>query len=534
MAIPALREKTILLLIGILAVCADASPKSVIGYGWEFLAVTTEDVHRNRAKFAETGLDGVILPVDGKTADDALVRGRYLMTTNRFADADFAATVPLLREVTASAGLKESYAFTMLIPSKRVAWDDDAAWEAFAHNMAVVARTAKAGGLKGVVIDHEDYNKARQFNQYPTDPSGTWELARRRGRQVFGGLFAEMPEAKVLGFWMFSDSGVLWKAFLTGMLDVLPPTAKFVDGNENYGYQANAATDEFRRDVWYQVRQLRAYAAPENRVKYDTGLSVSFGMYLDSYVNEENPSYYFPPLGGSRVARLEDNFATAMRYADDLVWVYGEKGTFIDWDRKDDPKLQRPTWESRLPGLRRALRIAAGDGSAIDAEIASGALTNLIANAGCDPVPGKAVPVYGWSRLGEPAPDGIFGYAPDEGHAKPGALKLSGDGCFCLGGGGLVSGEFVYVRAWVKGGAGSVGFDWQSGKTRHWYLDRGGFTPTGRTENGWQEIFAHLRVPKGKDRLNINLSGRATPEAPLLFDDVGIFVKQRNSDTNIR
>jgi hypothetical protein len=59
--------------------------------------------------------------------------------------------------------------------------------------------------MKGVAIDHEDYFKARQFNRKTDDPQGVWEKARQRGREVFGGLFAEFPEAKVLGFWMFSD-----------------------------------------------------------------------------------------------------------------------------------------------------------------------------------------------------------------------------------------------------------------------------------------------------------------------------------------
>ena len=504
-----------------------AAQKSIVGYGWEFLETTTEDVHRNRAKFAATGLDGVILPVDGKRKDGRMVRGRDLMATVRFNAADFAATVPLLRDVTASEGLRESMALTWLIPPKRLAWDDDAAWKLVAHNMAVIARVAKKGGLKGLAIDHEDYYRARQFNFYPSDPLGTWELARKRGRQVFGAAFTEMPEAKVLSFWMFSDSGFLWRAFLNGMLDVLPPTAKFVEGTEDYGYQASAESDGFRRDVWFQARELRDdVVVPENRVKYDAGLSVSFGMYLDCYINKENSAYYFPPLNGSRVARLENNFAGAAHYSDDLIWVYGEKGTFIDWDRKNHPKLQYPTWESQLPGLSRALRIASGDGSAIDAEVASGALTNLIANADCDPVPGKDVPFGFWSRHG--VWKGVFVHEPNEGHAKLGALKLAGEGCYCLSGGGLVPGEFVYVRAWVKGGAGSLGYDWQGGRKRYFFIDRGGFFPTGRTENGWREIFAHLRVPKGMDRIHINLRGLSpTPEHPLFFDDIGIFVKAR-------
>ncbi len=42
-------------------------------------------------------------------------------------------------------------------------WKDDAAWAAFASNMAVLGRVAKVSGLKGIQIDHEDYWNGDQF-----------------------------------------------------------------------------------------------------------------------------------------------------------------------------------------------------------------------------------------------------------------------------------------------------------------------------------------------------------------------------------
>lgn len=503
------------------------SQKTLVGYGWEFLGATTDDVHRNRAKFAATGLDGVILPIDGKKASGKILHGRYLMSGYRYREDDFKGVVPKLREITACAGLSESMALTMLIPDRRIAWDDDAAWSTVSNNMAIVARLARAGGLKGLTIDHEDYNKALQFWRHTDDPADVVSLARLRGRQVFGGMFAEFPDAKILGFWLFSDSYRLWQSFLDGLLDVAPSTARLVDGNENYGYEADALKDDFRRDVWYVARRLKGIVAPENRAKYDACISVSFGQYMDMYTNERKGTYYFGPLDGSRVARLEDNLANAMRYSDDLVWIYGERGTWIDWDRKDNPKLAYPTWECQLPGVTRALRIAAGDGAAIDADIAAGALTNLIANADCDPVPGQDVPFYGWTRLGEPAPKGIFDYEPEDGFPARGCLKLMGDGCFCLGAGNLKPGETVYLRVWTKGG-GHVGYDWQSGTKRHWYADRNILFPTGRAVGEWKEVFARLRVPEGMDKLNFALyGGTASATSPVLFDNVGLFVKVR-------
>ena len=510
--------------VSVFALSASAG-KCLIGHGWDFLDATTDDVHRNRAKFAATGLDGVLLPVDGVKDDGSFLCGRSIMRNPAYSMSGFKGVDAKLREITACDGLRESLALTMLVSNKRIAWDDDAAWSTISNNMAVIARLARAGGLKGVAIDHEDYYKTRQFNRLPDDPAGTWELARARGRAVFGGLFAEFPDSKLLGFWLFSDSGVLWKAFLNGMLDVAPSGVRFIDGNENCGYECDALKDGFRSDFWFMSRRLREQALPGNRAKYDMVFSASFGQYLDMYTNKEGSRYYFGPLGGSRLARLEDNLCEAVRYSDDLVWVYAERGTWVDWDDKRTVKLGRPTWESRLPGLSKVLRIAAGDGSGIADDVARGVLTNLIVNPGCDSVAGRRLPFYGWSRLGDKFSDRIFFHDPAVGRTSPGSLKLAGDGCFCLGAKGLKPGESVYLQVWVKG-EGSVGFDWQTGKTRHWYYRRDFLRPTGRRDGQWREIFARLRVPEGVDSLNFSLSGfNSCPENPVWFDDCAVYVK---------
>ena len=516
---------------GAFSVAASAATgKAIIGYGWDFLEATTEDVHRNRAKFADSGVDGVLMSVDGKDTNGKIVRGRKVMSSTTMRDVDFADTERMLREIVSCKGLKESMALMLMTPAKRISWDDDTAWMAISNNVAIIARTAKAGGMKGLAIDHEDYFKSRQFNQKPDDPEGVWELARRRGREVFGGLFAEFPNAKVLGFWMFSDGGRLWRAFLNGMLDVIPSDAKFIDGNENYGYQADAEKGDFRDDTWYVLRVLRKSALPENRAAYDRCVSVSFGQYLDSYISTNPAStYYIGPLNGSRIERLEDNLASAVRHCDDCVWIYGERGTWVDWDDKHHPKLKPMPWTRRIPGFARALRIAAGNGSAIDAEIASGALINLVANSGCDATPGKSIPrPYSvWSRLKEPPPEGIFSHDQDDGCTKKGCLKLHGDGCYCLKVDGLVPGEAVYVRMKIKGN-GRTGYNWQSGKKRLWYTRRGPLFATAPTvlHDGWREYFTRLRVPENVTVLNLVLSG-GLGDGSAKFDDIEVYVRPR-------
>ena len=108
----------------------------------------------------------------------------------------------------------------------------------------------------------------------------------------------------------------------------------------------------------------------------------------DAYISKDASSTYFiGPMNGSRVERLEDNLAVAVRYRGDLVWIYGERGTWVDWDNKHHPKMKPMPWRKRIPGFTRALRVAAGDPTAIDEDVASGRLVNLMSNY----EPGSAV-----------------------------------------------------------------------------------------------------------------------------------------------
>ena len=521
--------------LGLAASDVRAAPRKLIGHGWDTTAARTEDIYRDRAKFAATGLDGILVPVDGVGADGKRFRCSNMLSDwqgtrpQKWTDACFAQTREQLAAITKCRGLTESLGLVFLIPGKRIAWEDDAFWSLVEGNMRTYARTIRAGGLKGIALDQEDYYNARQFSQATDDPPGTVARARQRGRQFFGALFSEFPEAKVLGFWLFTNHENLWRPFLNGMLDVIPPTARIIDGNEDFGYWARADRDDFRNDHWYVSANLRdAAVAPENWAKYAAAISLSSGHYLDNYIFKpgEFGNYYMPPLDGSRLLRLEDNLASAVRYADDLVWIYGERGTFIDWSRKDDPKHRRKTWEEQLPGLARTLRLAAGDPAALDAEIAAGTLTNLVTNSGCDRQGTETTPKpYGtWTRLIKPDPSKIFAYEADDGCAKRGCLRLNGDGYYYVCVGGLKPGEPLYIRLAVKGD-GWWGLTWKTKGKSHFFQDRRHVRadPEADRGDGWRTTFVRAVVPEGADGLQLSVTGYADRENPVLYDDIRIF-----------
>ena len=158
----------------------------------------------------------------------------------------------------------------------------DAAWANAASNAAVFARAARKAGFRGVCLDHEDYTKQTQFRLSPGDPAyaEACRLARRRGRQFFAAFFSEFPEARLLAFWLFTEwreivrardvvqaaeemKGDLWHAFLNGMLDVVPPSAKFIDGNETTGYKTAGGPDAFRAVEYVRVHACAGLTAAD-------------------------------------------------------------------------------------------------------------------------------------------------------------------------------------------------------------------------------------------------------------------------------
>lgn len=122
----------------------------------------------------------------------------------------------------------------------RLDWADDKAWANFAANMSVAASLARDGGMKGLMLDPEEYASGRQYIHTPADPPfpATARLARQRGREVFSRVFKEYPDAVIFTLWYFGtyrnqtekinpvgyadENGQLLPYFYNGMLDVMP------------------------------------------------------------------------------------------------------------------------------------------------------------------------------------------------------------------------------------------------------------------------------------------------------------------------
>jgi hypothetical protein len=214
--------------------------------------------------------------------------------------------------------------------------------------------------LKGICFDPESYGD-KQYRWKPeSGPTfkETQEMARRRGAQMMRAITREYPDITVWGLWLFSlnrasvgdagetdalqtDNYGLWPAFVNGWLDALPPRARLVDGVEDAYYfrDLNDFAAMYNNLRGVNGPLLSALLAPENRTKYQTQVSVSFGVYLDAYLDPESSRFYLGPLtpGGTRLARLRETLLRALSVADDYVWLYNEQ---VKWWPLDTPGME--------------------------------------------------------------------------------------------------------------------------------------------------------------------------------------------------
>ena len=500
-----------------------------IAHGWDLLRTTPEEILDNAEAFGRTGVDGVTVCLSGLTASGRKYSYSSMMTDEPWTFEMFAPRMKTLQAFAGYPGLRESFLMFWLAPQKRIAWTDDATWKRFADNLRVLARVGAEAGMKGYFIDCEDYPKTRQFFYDPKRDAMDFDaarlLARQRGRELFTGLFAEHPNAAVLSFWFFTlceryawqrDPAAcvrrerdLWPAFLNGVLDVMPPQAKFVDGNEWAYYNCYAEKEDFHTKAFYAWHSALGLVEPENRAKYKAQLSVSFGFYIDMFRSDATKSYYYPPAeDGSRLTRFERNLEQAARVSTEYVWIYGEKYCWVPYRQtatsrlwKDDvfskllPKTDGPrTWEEAIPGVRDMLdSIRDPDGFRVRkvAELRAAGAKDLIDSA--DRVP-RDIGLWQNPEMRQ----GTF--------RKDGASVLArGVGSGCASVHLPATGGASYAVSVAVKGKGSANVHWKVNGKEEWGLGIPQLDETGEPDaDGWRTLAATVRPPVGADGMVVS------------------------------
>lgn len=504
----------------------------LIGHGWDILASSPEELVENAEAFAKSGLDGVAVVLGGVKADGKRYNMRGTTVDTGWTKEMIAPHIPALQQLPDLPGLSESLIMAWVAPRKRLAWTDDAAWANFAHNLGILAWASAKSGLKGLIIDNEDYPGSRQW-YYDAEKDGpdydaACALSRKRGAEIGSAVFAEHPTARLLFFWILSEHrpyfnckdpvvekrriGDLWPAFVDGILDVIPEGAMLVDGDE-HAYFCDADSHGFYRHAWNVRQGALALLAPENRGKYAQHVSVSGGLYLDMYVNADTKGcwYFGPGADGLRVSKFGTNLSQAMMVAGEYVWIYGEKHMLIDWKR-DAPhagagkdrrfaKIReegRPTWNDVLPGFTASVR-AITDGERLARETLS-----------ADAAAGFA---------GEQLPKGKWGFWQHErqshGTRSVDAADVPFAGCEpSLVASNVTRGCYIknvptsagrlYAVCGYMKGRGGITVTWESLDGKLTTEERNYALPFAAEGDGWQYAEMSVRVPPGVKTLVVH------------------------------
>ncbi len=443
-----------------------------------------------------------------------------------------------------------------------VDWFDDEGWAEIVRHWRIAARVAKQGGLTGILFDPEAYRKPwRQF-AYPAQPevdqhsfAEYYAKARERGREIMTAVTEEFPDVTLFCLFMLSATAPaadldnpmdglvghaygLYPAFIDGWLDVAPPTVTFVDGCER-AYRFNSQL-EYLAAANLIRNTCQRLISPENRPKYRAQVQVSFGVYLDAYVNPPDSPWYIDPGELTPTQRLKANVTTALEVADEYVWIYGEQAS---WWPSPHPRSDQHRWPELLPGIEEALWSAADPAGYVQhlVEEAGDNLDNLLVNGDFsgDTGAGDEGGVQAdWEREGTPpawsfwqagTSEGRPGWDRATGHNAPGSGTLTAVTNGCL----IQSieaqpGETYGVLAWrrIQGeGSATIRVRWQTpeGKWHAEQLDKmlGTSAPPGE----WGRLAGLVTVPDGAGRLVVLLgaSGQRSDEDVIWWDDVAVF-----------
>lgn len=268
----------------------------------------------------------------------------------------------------------------VLIDQHKPAWFDEGYWKVVCERRGYAARLAKRAGMVGICFDPEGYGvypvesyfkpewwikgggKPKGLDVQPPDPDHTekdyLKIARKRGQQVGAAVFKEFPDIVWWSFYWWSfGKGRMMGAFCNGILDVIPPEARLIDGDEWSGYCA--------KDPAAYERMLErnktgcGWLDKRNAVKHKKQGGFSPSFYMDAYVDPSS-GCLTPNIQQvkNRADYFHENLKAALKTATGgHVWIYGEKRTWVNPPPKKVKKGAKvlPTWEEAIPGIRKAL-----------------------------------------------------------------------------------------------------------------------------------------------------------------------------------
>lgn len=554
------------LLFACLCAASDAQDarrhKKLIATGWDH--PNSDRLLANLREMEKRPFDGVVVHLEGRVGAKKRLPLHWMFLADKWQREWFE---PCVKNLQACRFTRFSDNFILVGANPgSVDWFDDAGWREIVDHWRIAAWVAKQAGFKGMTFDAEPYAPPHAQFKYAAQPQRdrhTFEeycaQARRRGREVMQAVAAEYADVTLLGYFMDiagahatgrKDPGRILKsqvyglypAFIDGWLDAAPPSVTFVDGCE-WAYRYNSVP-EYLEAALLIKGACQELVSPANRAKYRAQVQVGFGIYLDAYWNPKDSqwgAWYVDGLGRPRVERLRINTQTALRVADEYVWVYGEK---FRWWPTPNRGVREQGWPEALPGCEQALAYARDPVAYARAHVAEGVqagkLANLARNGdfGSEKVTlsdgrvdawRQARPPAGWGSWQEEKSKGSFTWDRQAGAAAKGAARAAkvANGCF-IQRIPAKPGERYAVRAVRRQqgqGEAWVRIRWQTAEGRWTAEQQDRLFHADGPRDAWREAFGVVEVPDSAGQLVVLLGvGDQLAEADVAwFDDVAVY-----------
>jgi hypothetical protein len=238
-------------------------------------------------------------------------------------------------------------------------WFNDAEFAVLVANWALAARICREAGLKGFMMDVEQWNapqpwnyrflKAHHAGDFPSFDECVQKW-RQRGREVMAAVCEQYPGIVIINYqgaqqvaydsinWsvepdpqlspLANASYGLLASFLDGMLEGIPDrsAATLVDGGPLYHATLDRRFKDYR-NVTYR-KSLQVSAVPQ---AFKQHLRLAFATWIDgrgwgTYPWSQTPPYHenqFTP------AELEHSLYFALLNADTYAWLWNEKAIFF-------------------------------------------------------------------------------------------------------------------------------------------------------------------------------------------------------------
>jgi len=232
-------------------------------------------------------------------------------------------------------------------------------WTTPLNNVNILAKTAKDGNLKGILLDAEMYEGSTIWDYESRPYKNTYSLdqykaqAKQRGRDVMTQLNAQYPGITILFPYAFAFVGNpnystydLLPSFVAGMIEQSDNTSSFHEiGEWAYGYTKERDYANLKSTV---IANAVANVSSIYMYKYKFGFG-KWPDYMSSYGDGLHPqycwdtninnadygaNYYAPNYANSYTAGWEQSLCWAATHTDKYVWIYSERANIwggINW-----------------------------------------------------------------------------------------------------------------------------------------------------------------------------------------------------------